>query len=124
MLSLSGGGHGVDIVTLFCDESEASGVLLSFVFINQNGSVDSSKCALLVLDSSQGHHFVPFRVHHGRYQIHVYDIGPDRVLSSTVLSPALTDHLYTTEDGTGERELPFCLFVLSVIIVLSHLMHL
>ena len=102
-----GDSDRVEIVTVFCDESEASGVLLSFVFLNEDGSVDSSKCALLVLDNSQGLHYVPLEVHHGQYMIHMYDIGANGMLSgTTVLSPALTDKLYATEDGTG-GELPF-----------------
>ncbi len=78
-------------MTTYFNSSLASGALFNFLFIDETGTVDQSRSALLVLDRSTSlNHALPFKLFAGEYQVSAYDIEQVGLLQSGVLYPAFT----------------------------------
>ena len=92
--------HEIEIETIYCDLSTASGALLSFVFITENGDVDFTRSALLALDRNTSlNHTLPFNLYPGHYRVYVYDIERNGTILNGVGYPAVTEELTITQNG-------------------------
>jgi len=90
------------ITILYNEHSDASGALLCFVFITENGVVDFTRSALLALDRNTSfNQTLPFDLYPGHYGVYVYDIECDGTLSNGLQYPAVTDHFIVTGNSFG-----------------------
>jgi hypothetical protein len=84
------------IITEFSEHSTASGALISFAFITDNGGVDFSKSFLLALDRNTSfNHTLSSDPYPGHYRVYVYDIEHDGALANGVGYPAVIDEFHS-----------------------------
>jgi hypothetical protein len=84
------------IITEFSEHSTASGALISFAFITENGGVDFSRSFLLALDRNTSfNHTLSSDQYPGKYRVCVYDIEHNGALANGVGYPAVIDEFHS-----------------------------
>ena len=92
----------IELSTVYSEHSDASGALLNFVFIDDNGDVNFTRSVLLALDKQTSlNHILPFDLYPGQYRVFVYDIESDGTLYNGVGYPAGRDDLTVPSQGTS-----------------------
>ena len=88
----------------FCDNSEVGGVLISLLFITEDGNADFSRSSLQAVDKAQSSNHTIVLDYDGEYSMLVYNLLPDGTLASGTSFPAVINTLYVniTDDNTGK----------------------
>lgn len=89
----------LELAVVYSEHSCAAGALFVFVFLNENGNVDFTQSAFLVLNRSTLLHYSP--PHAGDYLVFVYDIEQDGTLQDGVGYPAVTTNFTMEWDREG-----------------------
>ena len=84
-------GNKLECQVSFCENSEAGGVLVSLLFITEDGNVDFSKSPLQALDRTQSSNHTIVLDFDGVYTMLVYNLLHDGTLASGTSSPAMMD---------------------------------
>lgn len=96
-------GGQIEIETVYSEASNATGVLYSFLFleedVNMTEMINSSKSGALALDKNTSRHYT-FSTHldSGKYTVYAYDIEEDGTLSNGVNYPAVSFGEFYLED--------------------------
>lgn len=93
----------VRLQPVYCEHSDAAGVLFSFVFIIDSGGVDFNRSTLLTLDRSLYliSHGFPYP---GKCVMYAYGVGPSGSFSGEMY-PAVTDTFFATGRGKSNVKL-------------------
>lgn len=93
----------IEVTPDYYENSAASGSLISFVFINDDGVVDFFQSAVVVLNRNSSTHRLHFRLSPRKnYKVFAYDVERDGKLSNGVDYPAVTMRYTTRGDGQGK----------------------
>ena len=85
------------ITTEYFEYSTAMGALYSFIFINEDRSIDFKKSIYLPLDRRSSHNYTLPNISPGQYHMFVYDIDSDITFHDGADCPANTDTIISND---------------------------